>query len=147
LSRFFKTAGQRTRRSDAMNVKGSFEVKMTPEPPYDVVEGVSLARARFDKTFTGPLEGTSTVAFLSARTSVATSAGYVALERVDAVLEGRRGTFVVVHTGLMNRGVSSLTITIVPDSGTGDLTGISGKMGIEIVEGKHVYELDYEIRC
>lgn len=130
-----------------MNVKGSFEVKMTPEPPYDVVEGVSLARARFDKTFTGPLEGTSTVAFLSARTSVATSAGYVALERVDAVLEGRRGTFVVVHTGLMNRGVSSLTITIVPDSGTGDLTGISGKMGIEIVEGKHVYELDYEIRC
>ena len=126
-----------------MNVKGPFEVRMEGEPPFDEVGGVALARASFDKTFTGPLEATSKVNMLSARTPVAGSAGYVALERVNGVLEGRRGTFTVVHTGLMTRGQPSLTISIVPDSGTGELAGIAGKMDIQIVEGKHFYELEY----
>jgi hypothetical protein len=128
-----------------MIAKGSFAVKMTPEAPYDVVDGVALARATFDKTFEGPLTATSKVAFLSARTTVETSAGYVAVERIDGTLEGKKGTFVALHTGLMNRGTPSLTITIVPDSGTGALAGIAGRMDVKIVEGKHFYELEYEL--
>jgi hypothetical protein len=128
-----------------MIVEGPFEVKMTAEPPYDVVDGVALARATFDKTFSGPLTATAKVAFLSARTKTEGSAGYVALERIDGVLEGRHGTFVVVHRGLMNRGAPSLAITIVPDSGTGELAGISGEMEIRIEGGKHSYRLTYEL--
>src|SRR2546429_291726 len=110
-----------------MILKGTFEVVMQPEPPYDVVDGVSLGRAGFDKRFFGPLDGTGKVQMLAARTPVENSAGYVALERICGAVEGRRGTFVVVHTGLMTRGASSLSITIVPDSGTGELAGISGR--------------------
>jgi hypothetical protein len=128
-----------------MIAKGSFDVKMTPEPPYDDVEGVSLGRAALDKKFAGPLQAMSTAVMLAARTPVPSSAGYVAIERIVGVLEGRRGTFVVVHNGLMNRGAPALTITIVPDSGTGELAGISGRMAIQIVEGKHFYELDYQL--
>jgi hypothetical protein len=131
--------------STLMIAKGTFEVSMTAEPPYDVVDGVSLARAGFDKTFTGPLEATSIVAMLAARTKIADSAGYVALERIVGTLDGRRGSFVVLHMALMTRGAPSLTITIVPDSGTGELTGISGRVNIEIIEGKHFYEIDYAI--
>ena len=126
-----------------MIAKGSFEVTMHAEPPYDAVDGVTLGRAAFDKRFSGPLEGTGSVQMAATRTPVAGSAGYVAVERIQATLEGRRGTFVVLHTGLMNRGTPSLTIQIVPDSGTGELRGIAGTMTIEIAEGKHFYELDY----
>ena len=126
-----------------MIAKGSFEVTMHAEPPYDAIDGVTLGRASFDKRFSGPLEGTGSVQMLAARTPVAGSAGYVAVERIQGALEGRRGTFVVLHTGLMNRGTSSLIVQIVPDSGTGDLRGIAGKMAIEIMDGKHFYELDY----
>lgn len=129
-----------------MNAKGTFEIKMTGEPPYDAVEGVSLSRARFDKKFTGPLEATSHVEMLAARTPVEGSAGYVAIERIDGVLEGKRGTFVVMHVGVMNRGDRSLEIRIVPDSGTGELAGIAGRMDIQIVSGQHHYELEYELR-
>jgi hypothetical protein len=128
-----------------MIAKGSFEVAMKAEPPYDTVDGVTLSRASFDKHFWGPLEATSQVQMLAARTAIETSAGYVAIERISGTLEGRRGTFVVVHTGLMARGTPSLSITIVPDSGTGELSGISGRMAIQIVEGKHFYELDYSL--
>lgn len=128
-----------------MVVKGSFEVKLRFDAPFDTVEGVSLGRAQGDKRFAGPLEATGTVEMLSARTGIENSAGYVAVERITGTLAGRRGSFVVLHTGLMNRGAGSLTITIVPDSGTGELSGISGKMAIEIVQGQHYYELDYAL--
>jgi hypothetical protein len=128
----------------AMIAKGSFDIKMTAEPPYDAVEGVALGRAHFDKRFSGPLEATSTVQMLSARTPVEGSAGYVGVERISGVLDGKRGTFVVVHTGVMRKGTRQLlSVTVVPDSGTGELAGISGRMDIQIVEGKHFYELDY----
>jgi hypothetical protein len=128
-----------------MIAKGPFEVKMQAEPPYDAVEGVTLGRASFDKRFSGPLEGTGTVQMLAARTPVEGSAGYVAIERIQGSLDGRRGTFVVLHKGLMTRGTPSLAITIVPDSGTGELAGIAGRMSIEITAGKHFYELDYTL--
>lgn len=128
-----------------MNVTGNFEIKMSGEPPYSELEGVTLGRASFEKVFSGPLTGSSTVQMLAARTPVTNSAGYVALERIEATLDGRQGSFVVVHTGLMTRGERSLTISIVPDSGTGELSGIAGSMDIQIVEGKHHYELNYSL--
>lgn len=128
-----------------MIVKGSFELTMHPEPPYDTVEGVTLARIRFDKRFAGPLEGTSEVNMIGARTTIEGSAGYVAIERVTGALVGKRGSFVLMHTGLMTRGTPSLAVVIVPDSGTGELTGIFGTMKIVNEGGKHGYELDYEL--
>ena len=128
-----------------MIVKGTFDLTMQGEPPFETIHGVTLGRATFDKRFSGPLDGTSKVHMLAARTSVDGSAGYVAVERVAALLSGRRGTFVVVHTGLMNRGAPSLSLQIVPDSGTGELAGIAGKMDIQIVAGQHHYELDFTL--
>lgn len=131
-----------------MIAKGSFEISSEHEPPYDTVDGVTLGRTTFDKRFFGPLEATSKVQMLGARTPVAGSAGYVAIERIAGVLEGKTGTFVVVHSGLMSRGSrTGLSITIVPDSGTGQLAGISGRMDIQIVDGKHFYELDYTLEA
>lgn len=125
--------------------KGTFEIQMSAEPPYDEVEGVPLARARFDKVFTGPLTATSVVHMTSARTPVEGSAGYVAIERVAGRLDGRSGTFVLMHTGVMDRGARSLTVQVVPDSGTGELKGLSGRMDIQIEAGKHSYVLDYAV--
>jgi hypothetical protein len=124
-------------------VKGTFEITMQAEPPFDDVGGVTLSRASFDKRLSGPLEATSKVHMLAARTPVADSAGYVAVERITGTLEGRSGSFVVLQRGVMTRGARSLEITIVPDSGTGDLAGIAGKMDIEIVSGQHHYTLEY----
>jgi len=129
-----------------MIAKGTFEVTLHPEPPYDDVDGVTLGRVRIDKTFTsGPLEATSVVEMIGARTKIPSSAGYVAIERVRGLLSGKRGSFVLQHSGSMQGGAMSLVVTIVPDSGTGELAGIRGKMVIEIVEGKHFYELDYDL--
>jgi hypothetical protein len=127
-----------------MKFKGTFEVTMQAEPPFDVVHGVSLSRASFDKRFGGSLEATSKVQMLAARTPVKDSAGYVALERITGTLEGRTGSFVLVHVGLMNHGERSLKIHIVADSGTEGFSGIQGTMNIDIVDGKHFYELDCE---
>lgn len=127
-------------------IEGSFEIKATMEPPYDEADGVSLGRMKFDKTFKGPLTATSTVQFLAARTPIENSAGYVALERIVGSVEGKRGSFVVMHMGVMNRGVDSLEIKIVPDSGTGELKCISGTMHIRVeAGGAHFYELNHAL--
>ena len=129
-----------------MNVKGTFEVTMQGEPPYEDVGGVSFSRARFEKKFSGPLTATSTVQMLAARSAATpTSAGYVALERISGTLDGKRGSFAAMHLGVSDRGAQSLTITLVPDSGTGELVGISGTMKIEVVKEQHAYELDYDL--
>ena len=104
-----------------------------------------LGRMTIDKQFHGDLEATSKGQMLTAGTNVKDSAGYVAIEKVSGVLHGRSGTFVLQHTGVMTRGTPQLTITVVPDSGTDQLTGLSGKMAISIVEGKHTYDFDYTI--
>lgn len=126
-------------------VKGTFEIQAFPEPPYDTRGGVTLGRMRFEKKFSGPLEGTSTVHMLAARTPVKDSAGYVALERIEGTVEGTRGAFVVQHVGVMSKGSQSLSVTVVPDSGTDELAGISGEMKIDIVDGQHHYELRYQL--
>jgi len=82
---------------------------------------------------------------LTAMTSVEGSAGYVAIERLTGALKGRKGSFVLQHTGTMNRSAQHLTISVVPDSGTEELTGLTGVMTIRIADGKHFYELEYTL--
>lgn len=128
-----------------MKINGTFEVKMTAEPPFDVVDGVALGRARFDKRFTGPLDATSVVHMLSCLDAAKTSGGYSAIERVTGSIGGKPGTFVLQHTGIMDAGRPSLVVTVLPGSGTGELVGLRGRMEIRIEGGQHFYELDFEL--
>jgi hypothetical protein len=132
-------AGSATRAS------GTFTVKLTPQELHTQIEGAPVGRLSIDKQFQGDLEGSSIGEMLSAMTDVKGSAGYVAIERVAGTLHGKRGTFVLQHSGTMTRGVPQLSCTVVPDSGTGELTGLSGWLAINIVDGKHLYEFDYTL--
>ena len=124
---------------------GPFDVQLTPQAPDGVYENAQLGRMTLDKTFHGDLEATSRGQMLTGGTAVKGSAGYVAIELVTGTLHGKRGSFVLMHTGTMAHGEFNLSVKVVPDSGTDELTGLSGKMAI-IIEGKaHSYEFDYEI--
>ena len=125
--------------------KGTFVVQMKPQQEDSAQDGVSLGRMSLDKTFEGDLAATGAGEMLTAITPVKGSAGYVAIERVSGSLHGRSGSFVLQHTGTMNRGGQQLSITIVPDSGTSELTGIAGVFKLEIKDGKHFYALDYSL--
>jgi hypothetical protein len=116
---------------------------MSPQAPDDGDGGVG--RMLIDKRFEGDLEGASKGQMLAAGTSVAGSAGYVAMEQVTGTLGGRSGSFILQHSGTMSRGAASLTVSVVPDSGTGGLEGLSGRMNIIIAEGQHSYEFDYTL--
>ena len=120
---------------------GPFEVKLAPQ----TTDAATLNRMSIDKQFHGDLEATSKGEMLSAMTDVKGSAGYVALERVSGTLHGRTGTFALQHSGTMTRGERQLSVTVVPDSGTGQLTGLAGRMAIRIADGKHSYEFDYTL--
>ncbi len=120
---------------------GPFEVKLTPQSSGDE----SIGRLMIDKQFHGDLEATSRGEMLAAGTETNGSAGYVALEKVTGKLNGHAGSFVLQHSGTMTRGDGNLSVTVVPDSGTGDLVGLSGSMNIIITGGKHAYEFDYTI--
>ncbi len=126
---------------------GTFEVTMSPEPPHDTNEGASIARVSLKKVFQGELEATSTGDMIGARSEVKGSAGYVAIERVSGTLKGKSGTFVLQHSGTMTRGKGELSVTVVPDSGTGELKTLSGKMTIEIIDGKHLYGFEYSLEA
>lgn len=123
---------------------GAFDVKVVPLRLEDT-SVPELGRLSIDKEFHGDLAGTGRGEMLSAMTEVKNSAGYVAIERVTGTLQGRVGTFVLQHTGVMNRGAQQLAITVVPDSGTGGLAGIAGTMTITITEGKHLYDFEYTL--
>lgn len=123
-------------------VSGPFEVKLTPQD--DKIDSM-LSRMLLDKQFHGALEATSKGQMLAAGTAVKGSAGYVAIELVTGTLEGRSGSFVLQHNATMNRGTPTLSIAVVPDSGTGALSGLSGTMNIVIAEGKHTYDFDYTL--
>ncbi len=124
---------------------GSFEVKMNPLAPDDGVGDPSVGRMSIDKQFNGDLEATGKGQMLAVRTDVEGSAGYVAMERVTGTLHGRVGAFTLQHSGTMTRGAQQLTVTVVPDSGTGELVGLVGEMTIDIVDGKHFYGFDYTL--
>jgi hypothetical protein len=122
---------------------GTFEVKVTPLPADDATGGPAIGRMAIDKQFSGDLAGSSKGQMLGYQASG--SGGYVAMEQVTATLDGKKGTFLLQHIGTMEPGKSDINISVVPGSGTGDLTGISGKMKIIIEAGKHSYEFDYTL--
>lgn len=124
------------------HVTGSFEVQLQPQAAR---EDAGLGRMSLDKVFSGPLAGTSRGEMLGLRTPQAGSAAYVVIETVDATLEGRQGTFSLVHRGLMDRGTPTLAIDVIPDSATGELQGLRGQMGIRIEGGSHYYDFDYSL--
>jgi uncharacterized protein DUF3224 len=127
------------------NAHGTFDVKLAPQTPSDSSEG-AVGRMTIDKQFHGDLIASSKGEMLAIMSgSVKESAGYVAMEKVSGALQGRKGSFALQHSGTMNRGVQSLTLTVVPDTGTGDLVGLSGAMKIIITDGKHFYDFDYTI--
>ena len=128
----------------ALRARGPFEVKVTPQAP-DGDSDPTLGRFVLDKRFHGELEATSRGEMLTASTETAGSAGYVAVERVTGTLQDRAGSFSLQHSGTMTRGTPRLSITVVPDSGTGALAGLAGEMAIEITDGKHFYDLEYTL--
>lgn len=125
------------------HARGSFDVKLVPRA--DEGSDKALGRMTIDKQFHGDLEAASKGQMLSAMTEIKGSAGYVAMERVTGTLDGRSGSFVLQHSGTMNRGEPQLSVTVVPDSGTGQLTGLTGKMAIIITDGKHSYDFEYAL--
>ena len=125
--------------------RGEFEDSREMQPGCELGGGIDAMHVRFDKRFSGPLEATSVVHMLAVTTAVENSAAYVAVERISGRLDGRSGSFLAVHKGIMDRGAASLDLAVVPDSGTDDLAGISGTMAIDIVDGHHYYTLDYTI--
>jgi|TARA_B110000495_G_C22949974_1_gene556310 hypothetical protein len=120
---------------------GTFDIKVQPCEDSEFQAG----RLTIDKIYYGSLAGTGKGQMLSVRTANPGSAGYVAMELVEATLDGKTGSFALQHTGLMSRGESSLTVVIVPDSGTGELKGIAGAMTIDQSSGGHRFELSYTI--
>lgn len=121
---------------------GTFEVKLTPQ---ETSGDPRLGRFSLDKQFHGDLEGTSKGEMLTGGAPAKGSAGYVAMELVTGKLHGRSGSFILQHSGTMDRGKPSLMVSVVPDSGTDELAGLTGKMAINIADGKHSYELQYTL--
>ena len=128
------------------SARGTFEVTLNKQPLQDTEAGANLGRMSIAKAFRGDLVAASTGEMLSAVTEVKGSAGYVAIERVSGTLHGRSGSFVLQHSGTVTRGEKSLMVSVVPDSATGELAGLAGKMVIDIVDGKHLYTLEYELK-
>lgn len=128
-----------------MLAHGSFETSTSQPAPYDSVEGVSFSRSRLQRRFEGDLLAVGQLEMLGARTPTPGSAGYVALERVAGELHGRRGSFCLLHTALMGHGQRSLSMQIVPDSGTGELRHIRGSMDVSVENGARIYRLNYEL--
>lgn len=125
---------------------GTFEVRMAPQKPDNPqAEAAALGRMSIDKQFHGDLEASSQGEMLSVLDRATGSGGYVALERVTGTLQGRSGSFVLQHNATMTRGVPQMNIIVVPDSGTGDLSGLSGSFTIRIEGGKHFYDFDYTL--
>ncbi len=129
----------------AQTARGQFVVSMKPLAFEGANPEFKLGRMSIDKQISGDLTASTVGQMLSAMTDIDGSAGYVAIERVAGVLNGKRGTFVLQHTGTMNRGAPSLVVTVVPDSGTEELVGLEGDFKIDIDEGKHSYEFKYRL--
>ena len=125
---------------------GTFEVKLKPQAPDDKAQDATLVRMSFDKQFHGDLEAASQGHMLAFGTGApGSSGGYVALERISGTLHGRSGTFVLQHSGTMTRGAMLMSATVVPDSGAGQLVGLTGTMTIQIADGKHSYDFEYTL--
>ncbi|MTI73193.1 MAG: DUF3224 domain-containing protein [Stenotrophomonas sp.] len=119
-----------------MQAKGEFDITRVPQESLDIGGGAVVGHMRFDKRFHGPLDASSVVHMLAMMSPVSGSGAYVALERIEGTLDGR----------VMDRGAPRLDLTVVPDSGTGELAGLHGRIAIDIVDGRHHYTFDYGFR-
>ena len=128
-----------------MQAKGTFEVRVVPLAADEGSDTGGFGRLSIDKTFSGELTGTSKGQMVGAFTAVEGSAGYVALERVTGTLDGRTGSFILQHSGSMSKGTQTIIVTVVPDSGTDELSGLAGTMQIIIEGKKHSYLLEYTL--
>ncbi|MFN2135279.1 MAG: DUF3224 domain-containing protein [Candidatus Promineifilaceae bacterium] len=127
-----------------MRAEGEFEVRLEPLEAYaGPGPGAELGRLSIEKHFSGDLQGGSAGEMLTAVSAVEGSAAYVAIERFEGLLKGRRGSFVLVHMGVSTGDQRRLVLEIAPDSGTADLQGIEGAMAIEQTDGRHYYVLEY----
>jgi hypothetical protein len=122
---------------------GPFDVFMKPASPPEKEGRTAIGRMVLDKQYFGDLVAIGKGEMLTAVTDTQGSAAYVAIERITGTLNGRGGSFVIQHNGTMSGGSQNLSTSVVPDSGTEQLTGISGTLAMKVVEGKHVYALDY----
>lgn len=125
------------------HASGSFDITTTPAAPPEHEGRTAIGRMQLDKQYAGDLAATGNGQMLTAVTDTQGSAAYVAIERISGTLKGKKGSFVIQHTGRMSAGATHLTIAVVPDSGTEELTGLSGTMALRLVERKHFYEFDY----
>ncbi len=129
-----------------IKTSGEFNVTLKPLTAYaEGHAGTKLGRMSLDKTFSGGLQGSSKGEMLNAMTAVQGSAGYVVIEQVEGVLDGLKGSFVLQHFGIMKRGQGRLILEVIPDSGTGQLVGLSGTMSITVENGKHFYTFEYDL--
>ncbi len=135
-------AAQQKEASVSKHVAGTFDVKVIPQKDEGIGDA-TVARMALDKVYHGELDATGLGQMLAGMGTLKDSGAYVAIERVTGTLQGKNGSFAVHHVGVMNRGAQSLVITVVPDSGTDELVGITGTMTIEIKDGKHFYTFDY----
>jgi hypothetical protein len=129
-----------------LRASGSFEVTLVPLKSDASEEGHEIGRQTIDKRFSGDLDGTSRGEMMFAMSAAVQGSGaYVAIEWVKGRVQGRSGSFALCHVGTMARGTPGLTITVVPDSGTGELVGLAGTLAITITDGKHFYDFDYSL--
>ena len=129
-----------------MKAEGEFEVNLDPlDISVEGIDGISLGRMALAKRYQGDLEATGQGEMLTVRTAVEGSAGYVAIEQVKGRLNGRQGTFVLQHAGMMARGENRLVLEVVPDSGTGHLAGLTGSMEISMEGEQHYYTFEYRL--
>lgn len=126
-------------------VRGKFQIKATPQAGDEALQTIGAMRMTFDKDFKGSLEATSVVSMIGLMNKELGSGAYVALERVVGKLEGRTGSFCLQHSSTMNRGTPTQKISVIPDTGSGELAGLSGEMAIDIVDGQHFYTFEYEL--
>jgi hypothetical protein len=126
---------------------GAFEVSTKPLDPLDERDGTAVGRMALDKQYRGDLDAVGHGQMLTAMTATKDSAGYVAIERVTGALRGRAGGFVLQHTGTMTHGTQKLSVTVVPDSGSGALAGLSGTLGISVVDRQHYYDFEYSLHA
>lgn len=127
------------------HITGTFAVTMGKEAVHDAAEHAGIGRMSLDKQYHGDLDATGVGEMLAVMTATPGSAGYVAIEFVEGTLAGHSGSFFLQHTGTMDHGVPTLSVTVVPDSGTDELVGLAGRLNIRIVEGTHFYDFDYSL--
>ena len=137
-------AAESTHTAGAMTARGAFDVKVTPQPADDSAAG-PFSRLFLAKQFHGGLEGAGQGTMLGTQLADHSSGGYVALERVSGTLNGKQGSFILQHKGTMQKGKYTMDVTVVPDSGRDELTGIAGRMTIIIEGRKHSYEFEYTL--